>query len=66
MVPPQREGQDWNVKHDWQSDKQGVATQALTWRELKGDRIEVPIEFDSATTPGIKGKLRFIVSEWNA
>ena len=66
MVPPQREGQDWSVKYDWQTDQLGVATTALTWRPLKGGRIEVPIDFDSGTTPGIKGKLRFIVSEWNA
>ena len=68
MVPPQREGQDWSVKYDWQTDQLGVATSALAWRPLKGkgDKIEVPIDFDSGTTPGIKGKLRFIVSEWNA
>jgi hypothetical protein len=65
MVPPQREGQDWSVRYDWQSDKLGVATSALAWRELKGGKIEVPIEFDNRQEPGIKGKLRFVISQWN-
>ena len=65
MIPPQREGQDWSVRYDWQSDNLGAATQALAWRELKGGKIEVPIEFDNGLTPGIKGALRFIISPWN-
>ncbi len=65
MIPPQREGQDWSVRYDWQSDNLGAATQALAWNELKGGKIEVPIEFDNRMTPGIKGALRFIISPWN-
>lgn len=65
LVPPQDDGGDWEVKYDWQSDKVGQATTKLVGKTLKGGRVELPVEFDSETTPGIRGKLRFIASEWN-
>ncbi|NGZ09423.1 MAG: hypothetical protein CV088_08540 [Nitrospira sp. LK70] len=65
MVPPQTEDADWIVKYDWQSDKLGAATKPVASRLLKGGKLELPIGFESNTTPGIRGKLRFIASEWN-
>lgn len=65
LVPPQNGGEDWNVKFDWQSDKLGQASQPLPVQKLKSGKVELEIPFDGGTTPGIKGKLRFVVSQWN-
>lgn len=65
IVPPQTEDADWVVKYDWQSDKLGEATKPVASRLLKGGKLELPIAFESSTTPGIRGKLRFIAAEWN-
>jgi len=66
MIPPQQADGDWQVKYDWQSDKLGEATQPLPAKELNNGKVELTIDFDSDTTPGIRGKLRFVVSKWNA
>jgi hypothetical protein len=52
------------------------AETVLDVKPLDGGRVEVMIPFDShtvdeqgnskPTSPGIKGQLRFVVSEWNA
>jgi len=66
MIPPQQADGDWQVKYDWQSDKLGEATKPLPAKELNNGKVELTIDFDSGTTPGIRGKLRFVVSKWNA
>jgi hypothetical protein len=66
MIPPQHGDEDWQVKYDWQSDKVGEATKPLPAKELANGRVELTIDFASDTTPGISGKLRFVVSKWNA
>lgn len=65
IVPPKEEDGDWRVTYDWQSDKLGAATTPLDAKALKNGKVELVIPFDSETTPGIKGRLRFIVSRWN-
>jgi hypothetical protein len=65
LVPPQRDDGDWVVHYDWQSDNLGKASRPLPARALKKGKLELPIAFESTTTPGIKGTLRFIASEWN-
>ena len=65
IVPPKEEDGDWRVTYDWQSDKLGAATTPLDAKALKNGKVELVIPFNSETTPGIKGRLRFIVSRWN-
>jgi hypothetical protein len=65
MTPPQEDGADWKVTFDWQSDNRGPTSQPLAPKKLKGGKVELAIPFDSETTPGIAGLLRFVVSEWN-
>ena len=65
MTPPQEDGADWKVTFDWQSDNRGPASQPLAPKKLKGGKVELAIPFDSETTPGIAGQLRFVVSAWN-
>jgi len=65
MTPPQDEGADWIVTYDWQSDNRGPANEPLSPKKLQGGKVEIAIPFDSVTTPGITGQLRFVVSAWN-
>lgn len=66
LIPPQIENGDWQVKYNWQSNQQGEATQPLPSKELDHGKVELTIDFASRTKPGIRGKLRFVVSKWNA
>lgn len=65
LVPPQMDDGDWIVNYDWQSDNLGQAATPVPAKALKKGKLELPIAFESTTTPGIKGQLRFIASEWN-
>ena len=64
-ITPPKADEDWQVAYDWQSDKPGLATRPLDTRALEAGRAELFIEFDSETTPGIRGRLQFIVAPWN-
>ena len=66
LVPPEQEGGAWHIEHDWQSDNLGKATRPLDPKALAGGKVEVLIPFDSATRPGVRGHLRFVVGHWNA
>ncbi len=66
MTLPEGEEDEWQIAYDWQSDKLGRATTSLAPKALRGGKLELTIPFDSETTPGISGKLRFVVSAWNA
>ncbi len=65
LVPPQTDDGDWVVHYDWQSDNLGRASTPVSAKALKKGKLELLIPFESATTPGITGTLRFIASEWN-
>lgn len=65
ITPPQKEGGDWQITYDWQSDNLGQATKSLDPKKLESGKVELTIPFDSETTPGIGGNLRFVVSKWN-
>lgn len=66
VFPPQQERGAWRIAYDWQSDNLGEATTSIAPKALKSGKLEVMIPFDSSTTPGMTGKLRFVVSAWNA
>jgi PGAP1-like protein len=65
IFPPQSEKEDYRVNYDWQSDNPGKATKSLPARKLDGGKLELLLDFDNKKSPGIRGKLRFIASEWN-
>jgi hypothetical protein len=65
MTPPKAADEDWLVAYDWQSDKPGLATTPLDTKALAAGRAKLSIPFDSGTTPGIRGRLTFVVTPWN-
>jgi len=67
LEPPINEGGDWRILHSWESERIGVANEALSYDRVKGGaiRIEVPLPA-GASKPGISGKVLLIVSAWNA
>ena len=65
MTPPKSADADWQVSYDWQSERPGLATTRLDTQGLAAARAELSIAFDSATAPGIRGRLLFVVTPWN-
>jgi len=66
LVPPEEEAGRWKVKYAWQDKGSSIADTNIDAKSIRGGKVEVSIPFDSETTPGIKGKLRFVVSAWNS
>jgi len=76
MVPPRNADEDWKVKYSWQGSGMLAAETAVDVTSLAKGRAEVEVPFDSYTVdpqgnrqpafPGIKGRLRFVISPWNA
>jgi hypothetical protein len=66
VVHPGNGGSGWKAKYDWQSRKAGQATKILTPEERGDSHIELDIPFDSKSSPGLAGRLRLLVSMWNA
>jgi hypothetical protein len=71
IKPPAAEGGKWKVSYDWQSDNVGQAETEIDPVQLSSGAVEVAIRFITKDTtppvsPGIKGKLRFIISAWNS
>jgi hypothetical protein len=71
LKPPASDKGNWKVSYDWQSDNVGQAETELDTVKLASGAVEVVIPFftkDSTPppSPGIKGKLRFLISGWNA
>ena len=70
ITPPAKEGGTWKVLYDWESDNVGQASVPLEVDKLQQGRVEVVIPFATSDTtppksPGIAGKLRFVISPWN-
>jgi hypothetical protein len=66
LLPPGAAGGAWEVKLAWQSQGDGIATEPLSYKRLKEGRMQVLIPFDSASKPGISGRIRLVASAWNA
>lgn len=76
MVPPRSDAEKWKVKYGWQDQGVAPADQEIDAAALASGGIQVEIPFESYTIerdgtkkpsiPGIKGKLRFVISQWNA
>jgi hypothetical protein len=65
LAPPRTEGGKWKVHYAWQGQGFATADTEIAASEIAGGRIEVTIPFDSQTTPGTRGQVRFVVSAWN-
>jgi hypothetical protein len=65
LTPPRDEDGKWKVQYAWQNHGFATADTEVSANEIKGGRLEVKIPFDSETTPGIAGHVRFVVSAWN-
>lgn len=65
LFPPEQEGGEWRVVHDWQSDNVGKAETPLPARVLEAGKIELSIPFASNKTPGATGCVRCVVGRWN-
>lgn len=76
MVPPRSANENWKVTYAWQGAGVMPATTEVDAKTLHSSRPEVSVDFDShtraadgtriPTRPGVKGKLRFVISAWNA
>lgn len=65
ITQPQKEGDEWRIAFDWQSDNLGSATKSLPCKKVKSGALEMSVPFGGNTAPGIAGKLRFVISAWN-
>jgi PGAP1-like protein. len=70
LKPPARAGGDWQVFYNWQSRDVGQATKPISAEQLAAGKIEIDIPFATVDetpprSPGVTGKLRFVISLWN-
>lgn len=66
MAPPTKAEGNWSIKLGWMSKADGVATKELRYRQLQDEgKVVVDIPFASSHEPGIKGKIKLVVSAWN-
>ncbi len=65
LAPPTTDRPDWKIEYGWQG--QGVSQATKRTKPVKNQQgqLEVSIPFDSKSTPGAKGQLKFVVSGWN-
>jgi hypothetical protein len=63
VVPPQKEGDKWKVTHTWQ--EQEIGDTEVDAKALRSGKVEVSVPFDNGKRPGVRGQLRFVISEWN-
>ncbi len=67
LEPPLKAGGDWQIKSSWESQRVGLATEALSYEAVKGGMIQIRIPLPSSNLkPGIAGQLLLLVSAWNA
>jgi hypothetical protein len=66
IVQPEKKGEKWKINYSWQNQGFNDADSEIDPKRLRGGKVEVSIPFDSETTPGVRGKLRFVISAWNA
>ncbi len=65
MIPPEAKGERWRVTYAWQNQGKSLPDSEIDPKSLKSGKVEVAVPFDSGTTPGIRGTLRFVLSAWN-
>ena len=70
LKPPARAGGDWQVFYNWQSRDVAQATIPVAAEKLLAGKVEIDIPFATVDetpprSPGLSGKLRFVISLWN-
>ena len=65
MVPPEAKGERWKVTYAWQNQGKTLPDSEIDPKSLRSGKVEVAVPFESGTTPGIRGTLRFVISAWN-
>lgn len=70
LKPPAKAGGNWQVFYNWQSRDVGQATIPIPAQDLADGVAELDIPFSTVDespprSPGVTGKLRFVVSLWN-
>lgn len=65
LTPPSDKTPEWRIKYGWQDQGFSQADEKINPQDTIKGKVEVVIPFESDTTPGVTGNLRFIVSAWN-
>ena len=65
MVPPADGGSKWVIEYDWQKDRLGKAQTTLSTTDLGKGTVEVSVPFERTARPGARGRVRFVVEQWN-
>src|SRR6185437_11563119 len=65
LFPPAVKGGKWKVTYGWQDQGFSPANKEIDPKTIRGGKIEISVPFNSTTTPGMRGQLRFVVSGWN-
>lgn len=70
MWPPQDPADGWRVTYNWQSSDVGQSEQQLPVQILEDGKAQVTVDFETGDrtaprSPGVSGKLRFVVTPWN-
>lgn len=65
LTPPSDTAQEWRIKYGWQDQGFSQADEKINPQDTTGGKVEVVIPFESKTTPGVTGNLRFVISPWN-
>lgn len=65
LAPPTANRSEWKIEYGWQGQGVSQATKKTTPKLTQSGKLEVVIPFDSKSTPGAKGNLRFVISGWN-
>ncbi len=68
IMPPQKDGDEWNVVNTWQSEVGKDLTQPDSFpvaATALNDRVVMTLPFENKASPGISGNLRFVARNWN-
>ena len=65
LAPPTADRPEWKMEYGWQNQGFSQATRKTVQKQNQDGKVEVDIPFKSNTTPGVTGKLRFVISGWN-
>ena len=64
ITPPGADS-GWQVSHAWQNQGVHSADHKLDGNLQNDGSLEIEVPFDSASEPGISGRLRFLLARWN-
>jgi hypothetical protein len=65
LTPPTEKKPEWHIKYGWQDQGSSQADEKINSQDTIEGKVEVAIPFESKTTPGVSGNLKFIMSAWN-